>query len=280
MAGIFLNDWQAVAPLLTWQNYNATTTWANAENSGLGEIDRPGDYELHARSASTTDVYDLVAALAISGLGYIYENAQGQICYADSTHRSAYLQANGYTEFSANDALAAGIRTITRIGDMRNKVTITYKNGQQQTAEDLDSIALYGQQGQVINTSLENTVDAASQADFYLGIRAYPQAIFDSITFELTNPELTDSDRDALLAVFMGLPINLTDLPANMQNGTFQGFVEGWTLRTGYNKLSITLNVSPVAFTLQSNKWQDVLPAETWNTLNTALTWINATIVS
>lgn len=280
LSGLLYDDWNGVAPAVTWATYNASTTWANAENTGLGEIDQPGDYELTDRSAATTDAYSLVAALATSGLGYIYENAQGQICYADSTHRSSYLAANGFTELSANDALASGIRTLNRIGNIRNKVTLTYKNNQTKTAEDATSIALYGQQGQVINTSLENGTDAQDQADFYLEIRAYPQAIFDTITFELTNPELSDVDRDALLGVFMGLPINLTDLPANMQNGVFQGFVEGWTFRTGYNKLSVTLNVSPLAFTLQSSRWNSVGAAETWNTLNASLEWIDATIVS
>lgn len=280
LSGLLYNDWTGVAPSLAWADYNATTTWANAENSGLGTIDRPGDYELQARSSSTTDAYSLIAYLATSGLGYIYENASGQICYADSTHRSQYLAANGYTDLSANDALAAGIRTITRIGDLRNKVTITYKNNQQSTASDATSIALYGQQGWVLNTALELGTDATNQANFYLGIRGYPQAIFDSITFELTNPELSDVDRDALLNVFMGLPINLTDLPNNMQNGAFQGFVEGWTFRTGYNKLSVTLNVSPLAFSLQASRWNSVGAAETWNTLNTSLEWLDATIVS
>lgn len=280
LEGLLYDDWTGVAPSLSWNNYPATTTWANAENNGLGEIDRPGDYELHARSSSTTDAYSLIASLATSGLGYIYENANGQICYADSTHRSQYLAANGFTDLSANDALAAGIRTVTKIGDIRNSVTIKYKNGQQQSATNTNSIALYGEQGQVIQTSLENTADALAQANFYLGIRAYPQAIFDSITFELTNPELDNADRNALIGAFMGMPLNITDLPANMENGTFQGFVEGWTFRTGYNKLSITLNVSPLAFTLQSSRWENVGAAETWNTLNTSLTWLNATIVS
>lgn len=280
LEGLLYDNWNGVAPLVTWAGYSATTTWANAENNGLGEIDRPGDYELHARAASTIDAYSLVSALATSGLGYIYENAQGQICYADSTHRSQYLAANGFTELSANDALAAGIRTITRIGDIRNKVTIEYKNGDQHTASDATSIATYGQQGWIVTTSLENGADATSQANFYLGIRAYPQAIFDSITYELTNPELTDGDRDALLGVFMGLPLNITDLPNNMNNGTFKGFVEGWTFRTGYNKLSITLNVSPLAFTLQSSRWDSVGALETWNTLNATLEWLDATIVS
>jgi hypothetical protein len=274
------NTWNEVPPALTWATYDPATTWANAENSGLGEIDQPGNYELTARSADTTDVYSLVSALATSGLGYLYEDAQGRIGYADSTHRSGYLATNGYTSLSGNTALSKGIKTIRRIGDLRNQVTIKYKANAEVTATDADSIATYGPQAQAITTSIENSADATEQANFYLGIRAYPQDVFDSITFSLGNPEIDDSDRDALLNVFMGLPLDITDLPGNMVNGRFQGFVEGWKFQAGYNRLDITLNVSPTAFSLQSMKWNDVGAAETWNTINTSLDWLNATIVA
>lgn len=274
------NTWNEVPAALTWADYDPTTTWANAENSGLGTIDQPGNYELTARSANTTDVYSLVSALATSGLGYLYEDAQGRIGYADSTHRSSYLADNGYTSLSGNTALSKGIRTIRRIGDLRNQVTIKYKANAEVSATDQTSVDTYGPQAQAITTSIENLVDAQAQADFYLGIRAYPQDVFDSITFSLGNPEIDDTDRDSLLNVFMGLPLDITDLPANMVNGRFQGFVEGWKFQAGYNRLDITLNVSPTAFSLQSMKWNDVGAAETWNTINTSLDWLNATIVA
>lgn len=273
------NTWAEVPAALTWDTYNPTTDWANAENSGLGDIDRPGNYELTSRSSNVVDMYSLVSELATSGLGYLYEDAQGRIGYADSTHRSSYLALNGYVDLSGNHALAQGIRTIRRIADIRNKVTITYKANAQVTAEDSTSIAQYGSQAQEIQTSLENGADATAQADFYLGIRAYPQDVFESITFTLGNPELDDADRDALLNVFMGMPVNIIDLPANMVDGRFQGFVEGWQFRAGYNRLDLTLNVSPTAFSLQAMRWDDVGATETWNTINTTLQWIDATIV-
>lgn len=274
------NTWAETPAALDWNSYNPTTTWANAENSGLGDIDTPGNYELTARSASAIDVYSLVAALANSGLGYLYEDASGRIGYADSTRRSSYLATNGYTSLSGNTALSKGIKTIRRIGDLRNQVTIKYKANAEVTATDSASIAAYGPQAQIITTSIENTADATAQADFYLGIRAYPQDVFDSITFSLGNGEIDDTDRDALLNVFMGLPVDIQDLPANMVNGRFQGFVEGWRFQAGYNRLDITLNVSPTAFSLQSMKWDDVSAGETWNTINSTLDWLNATIVA
>jgi hypothetical protein len=277
---LLLNNWNEVAPAVTWAAYDPTTTWATAENVGLGEIDRPGDYELTARSASTTDVYTLINLLATSGLGYIYEDSSGRIGYADSTHRSQYLAANGYTEISAQQALTSSISTIKRIADVRNKVTIQYKNGQEASASDTQSIGIYGQQAQAIATSLENSVDAEYQADFYLGLRAFPQAQFQAITFTLGNSNLSDGDRDALLGVFMGLPLDITNLPPNILLGRFQGFVEGWTFSAGVNRLDITLNLSPTAFSLQSMKWENVSVAETWNTLSPTLDWNNATVVA
>jgi hypothetical protein len=280
LSAALFSTWAEVPAALTWATYDPATTWANAENSGLGEIDRPGNYELAARSSSTTDMYSLVAALATSGLGYLFEDAQGRIGYADSTHRSTYLADNGYTMLSGNHALSRGIRTIRRLGDLRNSVTITYKNGQQESALDQASIDQYGSQAENISTSLENDYDAEAQAEFYLGIRAYPQDVFESITFTLGNSELDDSDRDSLLNVFMGMAVDITDLPANMVDGRFEGFVEGWTFRAGYNRLDITLNVSPTAFSLQSMQWDDVSVAETWNTLNNTLEWNQAIIVA
>jgi len=277
---LLLNNWNEVAPAVTWANYDPSQTWATAENVGLGEIDRPGDYELTARSASTTDVYSLISGLATSGLGYIYEDASGRIGYADSTHRAQYLADNGYTEISALTAFAAGISTIKRIADVRNKVTIQYKNSQEESASDTGSIGIYGQQAHIITTTLENKADAEFQADFYLGLRAYPQAQFQAITFTLGNDNIDDSDRDALLNVFMGLPLDITDLPPNILLGRFQGFVEGWTFSAGYNRLDITLNLSPTAFSLQSMKWENVSVAESWNTLSSTLDWNNATVVA
>lgn len=280
LSGILFNSWNEVPAATQWNTYNATETWANAQNSGLGEIDTPGDYELAARSSSTTDVYSLIASLATSGLGYIYEDAQGRICYADSTHRSQYLAANGYLEVTGHHALSRGVATSRRIGDIRNKVIITYKNGAQVTSEDTASQALYGQQAQNITTSIENSADATAQANFYLSLRAYPQSLFKSITFELTNPEIDNADRNSLISVFMGLPLDISDLPANMTGGRFQGFVEGWTFNAGFNKLSVTLNLSPLAFSLQAMKWENVPITESWNTIIPTLDWTNATIVA
>jgi hypothetical protein len=281
---ILLSQWQSVPGALTWATYNPTETWANAANTGLGEIDRPGNYDLAARSGSADpiDAYTLVAALATSGLGYIYEDAQGRISYADSTHRSTYLAANGYVELDANHARAAGLRIDTRVGDVRNAITIKYgaNSTSDVSASDADSIATYGNLAQIITTTLHDAADANAQAAFYLSLRANPQPIFSEITFDLTNPEIDNSDRDNLIGVFMGEAIALTNLPLNMSSGTFQGFVEGWSFQASYNQLSVTLLLSPLAYSLQAMAWDDVPITETWSSVSPTLDWENATIVA
>ena len=270
--------WNGVPAALAWNAVDPTLTWNQAFNTGLGEIDT-GNYELAARSADVTDIYSLVSALATSGLGYLYENSAGQISYADSTHRTQYLAANGYVNLSANDAFASGLQTAVRAGDVRNYITLTYKNAAQVTDSDATSIALYGTLAQNITTSLENAGDATSQAAFYLELRALPQANFNQISFPLGSPEIDDSDRNNLLSVFMGMPVNISDLPLNM-GSNFQGFVEGWQFQAGINSLTLSLYVTPVAYSLQAFTWGDVPVVETWNTIEPTLTWLEATVVA
>jgi hypothetical protein len=279
---VLFGSWAEVAGAVTWATYDPTVTWANAENNGYGEIDTPGNYELAARTSDTTDVYSLVSALATSGLGYIYENGLGQIGYADSTHRTTYLATNGYVDLDANQARGAGLRIETRAGDVRNYLTIKYgaTSSSEKTAFDTTSIGQYGTLAQIISTTLHNAADAESQADFYLSLRKQPQPIFSEITFDLTNPELDNSDRDNLIGIFMGEAVALNNLPLNMSAGAFQGFVEGWSFQASYNQLSVTLLLSPLAYSLQAMRWNDVPITETWSSVSPILEWQYATIVA
>jgi len=280
---VLLNTWAEVAGALTWASYNPTTTWAQAENVGLGVIDRPGDYDLAARGggAEPIDVYSLVSRLATSGLGYLWECACGLINYADSTHRAQYLSTNGYVALTANQARAAGLRIETRVGDVRNAITIQYgaSSGSEVSASDPDSILTYGNLSQIITTTLHDSTDATSQANFYLALRANPQPIFSEITYDLTNPEVDDADRDALINVFMGLPVAINDLPGNM-GSIFQGFVEGWSFQASYNQLSVSLIVSPTAYSLQALEWQQIANTFTWSSVSPTLDWARATIIT
>ena len=277
LSDLLLNNWNEVAPALTWSNYDPTTTWANAENVGLGDIDTPGQYEMVARAADPVSSYTLAAQIAESGLGYLFEDSSGRIGYADALHRQTYLSTYGYTTISANQAIGVGLRSITRSGDVRNFITLNYGNGSTLNVSDAASIAEYGKFAEIFDTNLHDGTQALSVAERRLQLKAYPQAFFDSIEFPLGSPEIDDSDRDALLNIFMGLPLQIENLPLNIVDSTFQGYVEGWTFRASYNALSVVINASPIEFSQVTLRWNQVSASEYWNTISNTLTWEDAT---
>ena len=281
LSTVLFDQWNEVPAAETWAGYDPTTQWQDAENSGLGEIDTPGDYELHSENNLNDTVYNLASRFATSGLGYLYEDAQGRIGYADSTHRAEYLVSDGYLNLDANDAIGPGLSIVKRAGDVRNAITIAYGSQGTQSVTDTDSSSIeqYGQLAATINTTLRNQGDAEDQAEFYLTIRAQPQFALRQITFPLASSEIPDAERDDLLNVFMGLAISVDNLPTNMVNGTFLGFVEGWTWTASLNQLNLTMNVSPLEFSLQAFRWTSLPNNLTWNDVSPTLDWQNATIV-
>lgn len=278
LSDLLLNSWSEVSAATQWSTYTATTTWANAENVGLGEIDTPGQYTMENRSSDPIDMYSIVADIATSGLGYIYEDSSGRIGYADSIHRQNYLATNGYTVLNGNYAIGAGVRTVTKSGYIRNDITLNYANNfnSHVYATDTTSIAKYGRFAENINSYLHGSTDAQAVADRRLALRSYPRPIFDSITFPITNPEIDNTLRDQLLGVFMGMPIRITNLPTNINDGQFEGYVEGWTIRASKNDLVLTLNASPTEFSQIAVQWGQVSASEAWNTLLSTLTWQTA----
>jgi hypothetical protein len=278
LSGYLLGQWNEVPAAQTWATYDPTETWANAVNIGLGNIDQPGDYQLIARSSSPTDLYTLCTDIANSAFGVLYEDSNGNIGYADQTHRQDYLAANGYTTLDANHANGLGLAATTRAGDLRNYFNIIYDNNGNQSyvAQDLSSQSLYGVYGESYTSRIKSTSDAEALADRYIELRANPYPKFQSITFTLGNPEIDDADRDALINIFLGQPVWIQNLPPNITGGSFQGYIEGWTFRASLNNLSLTFNASPINFSQVAVKWEQVNAAETWNTLNTSLTWLNA----
>ena len=278
LESLLTNSWNEVSPALTWNDYEATTTWENAENVGIGEID-DGEYEMISRSAEPINMYSYVSDIANSGIGYLYEDANGLISYGDASHRQDYLVANGYVNLDANQALSDGIRSTTRQGDLVNDLVINYKNnfGTSYTFSDQTSIDTYGLYARSINSLIDDDPDAEAVAERFVNFRSTPKAKFESITFALQNPELSDSNRDDLLNVFMGMPIAIANLPANINSGSFVGYVEGWTFRSTLSGLSISLTLSPTEFWTVAQDWDQVTATLEWADVDGTLTWQNAT---
>jgi len=274
---LLLNSWNEVPPAETWATYDATETWADAQNIGLGEIDA-GEYTMVSRQITDSVIGPIANSIANSALGYLYEDANGLIGYADASHRQDYLIANGYTDLDASHAIASGIGVIQRQGDLANKIIMDYGNNfnSSYTAQDTISQSTYGLFAEQFNSYLKNAADVEDVADRLIQLRAYPRNTFQSITFPLQSPEIDNADRDALLNIFMGQPVRITNLPLNMLGGEFTGFVEGWTFNASVSGLSITFLATPTEFSAFSQQWAQVNAAESWNSVLNTLEWQDA----
>jgi len=274
---LLLSSWNELPPAETWATYNATETWAEAGNIGFGTIDA-GEYTMVSRQITDSIIYPIINDIASSALGYMYEDANGNINYADASHRQDYLIANGYTDLDASHAIASGIGIIQRQGDLSNKIIMDYGNNfnSSYTAQDLDSQAEYGLFAEQFNSYLKSAADVEDVADRLIQLRAWPRSTFQSITFALQSPEIDNADRDALLNIFMGQPVRITNLPLNILGGEFTGFVEGWTFSASVSGLSITFLATPTEFSAFAQQWAQVNAAESWNSVLNTLEWQDA----
>ena len=274
---LLINSWNEVPPAETWATYDATETWAQAQNIGLGEIDA-GEYTMASRQITDSIIGPIANSIANSALGYLYEDANGLIGYADASHRQDYLIANGYTDLDASHAIASGIGVIQRQGDLANKIIMDYGNNfnSSYTAQDTTSQSTFGLFAEQFNSYLKNAADVENVADRLIQLRAYPRDTFQSITFPLQSPEIDNADRDALLNIFMGQPVRITNLPLNILGGEFTGFVEGWTFNASVSGLSITFLATPTEFSAFAQQWAQVNAAESWNSVLNTLEWQDA----
>jgi len=275
---LLVNQWQEVAAALQWVNYDPTTTWANAENVGLGEIDA-GLYEMDNLHAADRNTQTLVTQIADSALGLLYEDKQGRIAYADADHRSNYLAANGSTELDANYATPSSVKSILQIGKIRNSEIVRYGNdyGSTYSATDDASITTYGRYQKSYDSNIRYLADVEDIVERDLALRSTPRTQLDQITFRLDNPTMPSAQLDDLINLFFGEPVVITNLPFNMFEGYFSGFVEGISLAATPTYVDATIYVSPTDFSLIAPTWATVIPTNTlWSGVNATLQWSKA----
>jgi hypothetical protein len=278
--GAALNlSWAEVTPTVTWDTYPATTTWDEAE-SYIGTIDT-GFYTMIPVAASASAKSQTLAdQIANSALGQIHEEKDGNVSYDDADHRSNYLAANGFTNIDGSYATPTSITATTQTARIRNSLIYRYSTGYASTysISDSDSIASFGLFERSFDSNIKDLVDITDIASRELKLRANPRSSLGAITFRLDNPDMPDAMRNDLIDIFFGEPVLITNLPSNLLDGQFDGFVENIALRATPSFTEMTLYVSATDFSLSTTQWETVLPASLdWDGVNAILTWTNAT---
>jgi len=261
----FLQSWSDLSATLTWNDLPSETTWASYDATNVALVDNltanvdvPGVYELMAYNAGEDDAYTLATQAANSGRGVLWEGGDGDLHYDDYASRSSAIPLT----LTADDILAQGLRTAAQWGEIVNDVNVTYRAGTE-NARDENSIIQYGQLSGTRTTQLHNSADAASQAQDFLESRAYPRMYPETITIPLHSPTVSDATRDALAAVYNGLRIKTSALPA-VFGTTFDGFVEGYTWNLTRYTAELALTCSAYSETYLSIIWDQEPPTLTW----------------
>jgi hypothetical protein len=278
--GAALNlSWAEVTPTVTWDTYPATVTWAEAESS-IGTIDS-GFYTMIALAANASAKSQTLAdQIATSALGTIYEEKDGDVSYDDADHRSNYLAANGFTNLDGAYATPTSITSTTQIARIRNSLIYRYATGYGSTysTSDADSIASYGLFERSVDSNIKNLADITDIASRELKLRATPRGSLGAIRFRLDNPDMPSAMLDSLIGIFFGQPVLINNLPSNLLDGQFDGFVENVALNATPTFVDITLYVSATDFSLSTTQWETVLPASLiWTGVNATLIYSNAT---
>ena len=272
-------SWAEITPTVTWDTYPATITWAEAE-SYIGTIDSGFYTMINLAASASAKSQSLVDQIANSALGQIFEGKDGNVNYADADNRSNYLAANGFTNIDGAYATPTSISSTTQIARIRNSLIYRYGTGYASTfsTSDSDSIASYGLFERSFDSNIKTLTDITDIASRELLLRRNPRGSLGQITFRLDNPDMPDALRNDLIEVFFGEPVLITNLPSNLLDGQFDGFVENVALRATPSFTEITLYISATDFSLSTTQWETVLPATLdWDGVNAILTWTNAT---
>jgi hypothetical protein len=271
--------WAEVTPTVTWATYPATVTWAKAE-SYIGTIDS-GFYTMIALAASASAKSQTLAdQIATSALGVVYEEKDGDVSYDDADHRSEYLVANGFTNLDASYATPQSIQSQLQISRIRNSLIYRYSTayGSTYSTSDADSIAAFGLFERSVDSNIKTLGDITDIASRELNLRKNPRASLGAISFRLDNPDMPSGLLDNLIGVFFGQPVLIQNLPSNMFDGSFDGFVENIVMNATPFYVDLTLYISATDFSLSTTQWETVLPASLiWTGVNATLTWTNAT---
>jgi hypothetical protein len=272
-------SWAEVTPTVTWDTYPATVTWAEAE-SYIGTIDTGFYTMINLAASATAKSQTLVDQIATSALGQVFEEKDGDVSYDDADHRSNYLAANGFTNLDGSYATPSSITSQTQVARIRNSLIYKYAAGYASTysTSDSDSIASYGLFEVSRESNIKNLADITDIASRELNLRKNPRSSLGAIRFRLDNPDMPSAMLDSLIGIFFGQPVLITNLPSNLLDGTFDGFVENVALNATPTYVDITLYVSATDFSLSTTQWETVTPASLiWTGVNATLTWTNAT---
>lgn len=242
----------------------------------------PGTVQILPRDVDSQPALDTAQSVAADAGGMVWETRDAQIRYADSNHRR-----NAISDLTLDscDILVTPTWSRTTSG-LINDVSIGYgvpPAGSEQSrylASDPVSKGRFGTYAFTTATQLNALADATAMGQLILTRNHLPVWIMSTLPVDVAG--LSVADTKTLLGLDMHGLINLTGLPAAGTAPTSAYlWVEGWneTLEWGTHELELV--VSGYCRTTPPPRWDDMLPAWTWDAppIAPSLTWDDASCV-
>lgn len=236
-------------------------------------VDTPGVYEFTAINHTAQDCYNLATYYAGMALGYVYETTDGKVGYANESRRLNDVQDNGYFEIPTGAILTSSITSSRTFNDVANDVVLEYKANATKSATDANSIAAYGKRAIDVLTELEQAGEAENQVDRYIALRATPRTNLSEFNIPLELDSLTNNERDTLISTYLGLPVEINNLPTAIYDGSYKGFVEGWILNISREQAQLSLRTTEASLSLVPERWQDVSASLIWSAVTATVQW-------
>lgn len=237
----------------------------------------PGTVQILPRDVDSQPALDVAQGVAESAGGIVWATREGDIRYADADHRRGTSPA---VALDACDILVTPQWSRTTDG-LINDVSIGYgatpAGGDQPrfTANRPDSIAAFGTYAFSSTTELAALADASAMGTLLLTRNRMPVWVMSLLPVDVAS---LDAERTAaLLGLDMHSLLSLTGLPAAGSAPTSATlWVEGWTETLVYGGHEFTAVVSGYCRTSPAPRWDDVDPAQTWDSSGQT-TWDDAT---
>ena len=259
----------AELPYTAWQDIPADLTWVTFAGVYDPDIIDSGLFDLVALDPQDGghNVLSVALEASRSGQGYLYETAEGSVGWQNADQRAT---ATNYFDIPAALVNAGDISTRTSLADIVNQVEVVYDGGAA-TAQDDDSLPIYGRWERRISTLLVNLTNAEQYAGDYIRRHAFPTPILDSVTIRLDG--LTGTVADGLLDLDLNAPIDILGLPSTFGLTFLAGFVEGLGWRIDAHRAEVKLLVSDANLSTGDLRWTQIDPTETWADLDAMLEW-------
>ena len=257
---------------LAWED--AEGTFATFDGIDDSLID-PGVFTLAALGTAESGYNPLRVAqeAAFSGLGMIYETADGQVAYADAARRADNADT-GYTPIDSDILDVEGVQVSSQLADITNRVTVTFDTGAV-TLTDEESLVEFGQFAQQFDTLLVNESNAEQWGERYVENHALP--VFRADQFRLNLASVPIELVDTLLTVEPNDALQFTGLPTALGLGaTFEGFVEGVEWAIDPFRTDVGLFVSDAQLSLGNIWFGRVDGTLAWSAVGTATAWQDA----